>query len=410
MDRLTGTVQPYAWGSTTALPEFLGEEPNGEPQAELWLGAHASAPSRLGDRGLDEVIEADPEAVVGVASTVEYGARLPYLLKVLAAGKPLSLQAHPSRAQAEAGFAREEEAGIARDAPDRTYRDDWPKPEAFVGLGEVDALCGFREPAATYSLFERLGVPAAVRLMEPLRTDPESGLRDVFERLLRLSDGELSVLDDVVEASRSIDSDDELSRFAQTAVELATHFPHDPGVLAALLMNRVGYGRNQAMYLPAGNLHAYLHGLGVEIQANSDNVLRGGLTSKHIDVEELLTLLDFTPGQPEVMDGVEQTPGVFAYPTPVPEFALWRVECDGAAVALPAEGDGRVVLCVHGEVALRCGDEELELTRGQAAFVLAGDVGGEVVGLGTVFVAAPGIDGADQMTHQLTTGLAATAT
>ena len=406
MDRLIGKVQPYAWGSTTALPEFLGEEPTGEPQAELWLGAHASAPSMLGDHGLDEVIEADPEAVVGVASTVEYGARLPYLLKVLAAGQPLSLQAHPSRAQAEAGFAREEEAGIARDAPERTYRDDWPKPEAFVGLGDVDALCGFREPAATYALFQRLGVPAALELMEPLRADPQGGLAEVFERLLRLSDDELSVLGDVVAAARSVSADDELGRFARTAVELADRFPQDPGVLAALLMNRVHYGRNQAMFLPAGNLHAYLHGLGVEIQANSDNVLRGGLTSKHIDVDELLHLLDFTPGQPEVMDGVEQSPGVFAYPTPVPEFALWRLECDGDPVAVPAEGDGRVVLCVRGDVTLRCDDEALALSQGQAAFVLAADVGAQLTGAGTAFVAAPGIDGADQMTHQLTTGLA----
>ncbi len=401
MDRLHGTIQAYAWGSTTALPTFLGRQPTGEPQAELWLGAHGSAPSQLGDRGLDAVIAADPEAVVGSASVAEYGARLPYLLKVLAAGQPLSLQVHPSRIQAEDGFAREEAAGIPSNAPNRTYKDDWPKPEALCALGDVEALCGFREPAASYALFERLGAAGALTLVEPLRAGTAEDLGEVFCRLLRLSEPELEAVDEVVDAARRVSADDELGLFARTALELAEHFPRDPGVLAALLMNRVAFSCNQAIFLPAGNLHAYLHGIGIEIQANSDNVLRGGLTAKHVDVDELLKLLDFTPGLPDVMQGQEQGPGVFAYPTPVPEFALWRLECDGSAVALPGEGSDRVVLCAAGSVTLRCGDVELGMAQGQAAFVLAVDAGTQADGSGSLFVAASGIDGADQMTHQL---------
>ncbi|MCW2804961.1 MAG: manA, partial [Propionibacteriaceae bacterium] len=344
MDRLHGTIQPYAWGSTTAIAELLGTEPTGEPQAELWLGAHPSAPARLDDRGLDEVIREDPEAVVGAASVAEYGPRLPYLLKVLAAAKPLSLQAHPSRAEAEEGFAREEAAGVAIDAPDRTYRDDWPKPEALCSLGEMEALVGFREPAETYRLFAELKVPAALEVVAPLRTGGAEALAEVFERLLRMSDGELELVDTVAAAAAEViraaaaaevtraataaevKADGDLALFARTATELAEHYPRDRGVLAALLMNRVSCGRHQAMFLAAGNLHAHLHGTFVEIMANSDNVLRGGLTPKHIDVPELLKLLDFTPGRPDLIEGVEQTPGVFAYPTPAPEFALWRVE------------------------------------------------------------------------------------
>jgi mannose-6-phosphate isomerase len=162
--------------------------------------------------------------------------------------------------------------------------------------------------------------------------------------------------------------------------------------------------RNEAIFLPAGNLHAYLHGIGVEIMANSDNVLRGGLTPKHVDVPELLKILDFRPGFPGVIEGVEQEEGVFCYPTPAPEFSLWRLECGADGRRIPGEGTGRVVLAVAGAVTLRQGGGSLDLAQGQAAFVFARDTGAEVVGRGTVFVAAPGVDGADQMTHQLDMG------
>ncbi|HEX8510284.1 MAG TPA: type I phosphomannose isomerase catalytic subunit, partial [Propionibacteriaceae bacterium] len=158
MQRIEGTIQPYAWGSHTFIPELLGTEPTGEPQAELWLGAHSSSPAQVGGRGLDELVAADPDTFVGSASVAQFGPVLPYLLKVLAAAEPLSLQAHPSRAQAEAGFAAENAAGLALDAPDRTYRDNWPKPEMLCALGQADVLCGFREPASTYALFAELGV------------------------------------------------------------------------------------------------------------------------------------------------------------------------------------------------------------------------------------------------------------
>ena len=399
MDPLTGSVQHYAWGSTTALAAFLGVEPDGRPQAELWLGAHHSAPSRVGDRSLADLIAADSDGVVGEAAVGEFGPQLPYLLKVLAAAQPLSLQAHPTRAGAEAGFAREEAAGLDRSAPTRLYRDDWPKPEMLVALGDVEALCGFREPDETYALFARLGVPAATDLVAPLQGGGPDQLAEVFARVLGLTAGERAVVAQVVTAAAElIDAgevaiDAELGRFARTAVELDEHYPGDPGVLAALLMNRMGFGRFQGLFLPAGNLHAYLHGIGVEIMANSDNVMRGGLTPKHVDVSELLAILDFTPGVPELVEVVEESTGVWRYRTPAPEFALWRVVSDAVPVTAPAVDSGRIVLVIEGSVEISDGSTSTTLIQGESVFGYPGDaltVTG-AGGTGMVMVAAPGL-------------------
>jgi mannose-6-phosphate isomerase len=396
-ERLTGKLQPYAWGSTTFIPELLGEQPTGEPQAELWLGAHASAPSTLGDRPLAEVIAEDPAGVVGSASVRAFGAGLPFLLKVLAAAKPLSLQAHPSREQAEQGFEREEQAGIAADAAERLYKDTWPKPEMLCALMETEALCGFRDPDETHRLFSGLGVDAATALVAPLAetdTPPEERLAAVFGRLLQLEDDERTVVRQVAAAAEEVGGDDdpELRLFARTARELGEHFDDDPGVLAALLLNRVPLRLHEAVFLPAGNLHAYLHGGGVEIMANSDNVMRGGLTPKHVDADELLAILDFSPGFPGYVEPVEDSPGRWRYPTPAPEFALWRLEPRDSSVEVPVSALARVLLVADGSVRVRGSAADLPLERGQSAFARAGEVL-TVDGSGTVFVAGPGVDG-----------------
>lgn len=392
--RLTGTVQPYAWGSPTFVPELLGEEPTGEPQAELWLGAHPSAPSQLDGQSLERVVAQDPNGVVGAAAVETFGPTLPFLLKVLAADRPLSLQAHPSRAQAEEGFGRENAAGVAADAPDRLYRDDWPKPELLCALMDSEALCGFREPAETYALFAALGSPAALALVAPLHDDSRAAserLEMVFATLLRLSDDEREVVNEAVAAGRRhADDEGPLGQFAVTARDLGASYPRDPGVLAALLMNRVALRPTEAIFLPAGNLHAYLYGGGIEIMANSDNVLRGGLTPKHIDVDELLSILDFTPGFAGLVEPVEESDGVWRYPTPAPEFALWRVELGGTPVELPGTDLGRVLLVTGGSVTVSSDAPELTLIKGQSAFATAGeDV--RAGGRGTLFVSGPGV-------------------
>ena len=207
-----------------------------------------------------------------------FGPRLPFLLKIIAADQPLSLQAHPSREQAEAGYAREQDAGVPRDAPHRVYRDGWPKPEVLCALFDTEALCGFRDPAETYELFACLGVPNALRLVAMLGKPDVPAVERLavtFGRLLRLEEQQRDVVGEVERAARRSREGGPLGRFARTAVELAAHHPGDPGVLAALLMNRISLHPLDAIFLPAGNLHAYLCGGGVEIMANSDNVMRG---------------------------------------------------------------------------------------------------------------------------------------
>ena len=415
MDVITGSVQNYAWGSTTVIPEFLGVESDGRPQAELWFGAHPMAPSLVGSGSLPALIEADPTRMIGAASVARFGPRLPYLLKVIAAAQPLSLQAHPTRAGAEIGFAREEAAGIDRSAPERLYRDDWPKPEMLVALDDVQALCGFREPDRTYDLFARLGVPAATELVAPLRTGGAEQLAAVFARLLALAEDERAVVGQVVAAaaglgeslSSSVGSDPagesgpageserlEFARFARTVAEVDRHHPGDPGLLAALLMNRLSFGRFEGLYLPAGNLHAYLSGTGVEIMANSDNVMRGGLTPKHVDIAELVSVLDFTPGAPTLVEVIAEGPGIWRYATPAPEFAMWRVDLlPGVGVGpivLPGSGSGRMVLVIEGSVEISDQISTLALTQGAAAYGYPCDLL-TATGTGTLMVAAAGV-------------------
>jgi mannose-6-phosphate isomerase len=393
MARLTGVIQPYAWGSRTAIPEFLGTKPTGEPQAELWFGAHPLAPSAVDGEPLDKVVAHDPVGVVGRPSVEALGPRFPFLLKIIAAAQPLSLQAHPSRERAEAGFAREQAAGIPRDAPNRTYRDGWPKPEVLCALMETEALCGFREPTQTYRLFEALGVASALELVKPLgdaaAAPADTLLATVFSRLLRLPAQQRSVITEVAHAAESVSGSDDLASFARTARELNAYYPGDPGVLAALLMNRITLQPGDALFMPPGNLHAYLSGGGVEIMANSDNVMRGGLTPKYVNVDELLAILDFTPGIRGLITPIEESPGVLRYPAPAPEFALWRIATRGEPVNVPAGTAGRILLVTDGELIMRSATGNLDLVRGEAALLTAGEEAA-VSGRGTAFVGGPG--------------------
>jgi mannose-6-phosphate isomerase len=392
MKQLTGVVQPYAWGSKSAIPEFLGVEPTGEPQAELWFGAHPLAPSTVGGAPLNELVDRDPVGIIGPAAVRSFGPRLPFLVKIIAADQPLSLQAHPSREQAEAGYAREQHAGVPRDAPHRVYRDGWPKPEVLCALFDTEALCGFRDPAETYELFACLGVPSALRLVRMLRqpdAPAEMRLAETFGRLLRLDQQHRGVIGEVERAARTVDGEGVFGQFARTAVQLAAYYPGDPGVLAALLMNRISLRPLDAIFLPAGNLHAYLCGGGVEIMANSDNVMRGGLTPKHVDVPELLRVVDFTPGFAGLITPVEESAGVWRYPAPAPEFALWRIEVTAQPAIVPALGAGRILLVTEGLVHAGSGSAELNLRRGECALIRPHEQVA-VRGAGQAFVGAPG--------------------
>ncbi|MDR1807724.1 MAG: mannose-6-phosphate isomerase, class I [Propionibacteriaceae bacterium] len=386
---LAGQVRNYAWGSPTAIPNILGTDPTGEPQAEYWLGAHPIAPSTIGGQPLNALMKEHPEWV-GKRCRQVFGDRFPVLMKILAADKPLSLQAHPDETQAREGFAREEAAGLDRDAPQRTYKDDWPKPELIISLTEFDALCGFREPAATVELFRRLGVYGELdSVLKPLtQRRGSAALAQVFLDILSLDDD--AMVARTVQAARAhVAAPYELGDFARTAVELDAHFPHQPSILAALLLNRVHLEPGEGMYLPPRTLHSYLHGVGVEVMASSDNVLRGGLTKKHIDVDELIHVVEFVPSVAAPVER-EAVDGFWRYVTPTPQFTAWRGELNHKVVTVPATKTCRIALATDGEAELRSDAGVLDLDVGEAALIPYGERV-TATGSATLFVSAPGV-------------------
>ncbi|MFG3154437.1 mannose-6-phosphate isomerase, class I [Streptomyces sp. NPDC048219] len=377
MDRLDNTVRPYAWGSTTAIPALLGTEPTGEPQAEMWMGAHPGAPSRT-DRGtLADVVAADPAKELGRASVARFGPRLPFLLKLLAAGAPLSLQVHPDLAQAKEGYDDEERRGVPLDAPHRNYKDANHKPELICALTEFDGLCGFRALTETAGLLDGLGVASLKPYVDLLRAHPEdAALREVLTAILTADPEEMSRT--VAETAAACER---LGGAYAPYAGIAHHYPGDPGVLAALLLNHVRLQPGEALYLGAGIPHAYLNGLGVEIMANSDNVLRCGLTPKHVDVPELLRVVRFEPGDPGVLRPEASPDGEEVYDTPIDEFRLSRhVLPEGTALRDLTLAAPQILLCTAGSV--RAGEHDL--TPGRSVFVPAGEKA-EVSGNGTLF-------------------------
>lgn len=370
-------VQTYAWGAADGLARVVGSEPSGGPEAELWVGTHPAAPSVVADdpegRTLAEVIAADPVRWLGRDLADAGHTALPFLLKVLAIGAPLSLQAHPSAEQAADGFAREEAEGLALDHPERTYRDDGAKPEALVAIDPTWALCGFREPVEAANLLAGLGVEAFDPLLGVLAGNGPDALRTVLAWLLGLDPGSrAAVAEAVVESVRRHRSDDPAD--PRTWVRrLAAAFPGDPTAVAPLLLRLVHLEPGEAVHLPAGNLHAYLSGVGVEIMAASDNVLRGGLTPKHVDVDELLRVLRFEPGVPPAPARTEVGPGLAAYDAGETAFALAVVDPSSAGGPITIEPTApSLLLATGGPVDVAGADGGVTVDGGDAAFVPPG--------------------------------------
>src|SRR5215213_8484889 len=372
MWQLMNTVRHYPWGSRTVIPELLGEaNPADRPYAELWMGAHPDAPSILSTGApLDKAIEEQPEFLLGPDVHARFGTRLPFLLKVLAADQPLSLQAHPTNEQAQAGFAAEEAAGVPRDDPTRTFKDPFHKPELLLALTPVEALCGFRPVEESLHCLAKLQVP---ELKPTIAALARGGLRAAVPQLLALTPElrEELVVAVAEAAARFVAAHDpEFINTYRWAASLADTYPGDPGVVISLLCNHLRLAPGEAVYLPAGNLHAYLSGAGVEVMAGSDNVLRGGLTGKHVDLAALIEVLDFTDGKVPVIHPV-LGPGGLRYPVPVAEFDLTRCQLDGRSGTLTTSGP-QVLLCTEGSAVLASGETELKLLRGESAFVPAG--------------------------------------
>ncbi|WP_406169849.1 mannose-6-phosphate isomerase, class I [Streptomyces sp. NBC_00996] len=377
MDRLDNTIRPYAWGSTTAIPQLLGVEPTGEPQAEMWMGAHPGAPSRTARGPLNEVIGEDPEQELGRGAVAKFGPRLPFLLKILAAGAPLSLQVHPNLEQAKEGYEDEERRGVPIDAPHRNYKDANHKPELICALTEFDGLCGFRTPDEAAELLAGLDVDSLKPYVDLLHAHPEdAALREVLTAVLSADPEDMART--VTEATAACAR---LGGAYAPYADLAHHFPGDPGVIAAMLLNYVQLQPGEALFLGAGVPHAYLNGLGVEIMANSDNVLRCGLTPKHVDVPELLRVVRFEAGDPGVLRPEASPDGEEVYATPIDEFRLSRfVLAEGAAPQDLTRATPQILLCTAGSVRA----DGITLAPGQSVFVPAGEKA-EASGNGAIF-------------------------
>ncbi|MFI7541724.1 mannose-6-phosphate isomerase, class I [Actinoplanes sp. NPDC049599] len=388
---LRGVIRPYAWGSRQALAELQGRPaPSDAPEAELWLGAHPGDPSTAtgpdGPVSLAALIADDPKGQLGAEVAEEFGARLPYLMKVLAAAAPLSLQAHPDAEYAKQAYAAQQaDPGAARN-----YTDAHHKPEMLVALTPFDALCGFRAPDVSAAVLEGLHLPRLAPVVAALRAGP-AGLRDAVRALLTWpAEDRAALIEDVVTAARA---DRTGNRSYALAADLAGHYPGDPGVLVALLLNQVRLAPGEAIWMPAGNLHAYLAGTGVEIMAASDNVLRGGLTPKRVDVEELLRVLRFEVLDDPILPSTEPAPGVRTWQVPVREFALYRLELTPSTPPMRLPGEGpRIVLGIRGDVfvAEAVDGTPVEVRPGTAAYVPAETGPATVAGVGEVFVAAVG--------------------
>lgn len=376
MHLLRNHSMTYDWGSVDAIPRFLGAEPTGVPVAEVWIGTHPVNPSH---------IEAGPD---GLRPLAEVAGDLPYLVKLLAADRPLSLQVHPPLDLAQRGFEAEESAGVDARAPQRSFRDRGAKSEMVYALSSFEALIGFRPTAEILRVLSLLDTPLAGRLADDLRADP--GYAGIVRRVewLLTTDVEATAVHDIVLSARQLVGRGlDVRRAYVTACEVAAHHPEDVGVVIAMLMNRMTLQPGEAAYLETGVLHAYLSGLGLEVMVSSDNVLRAGLTSKHIDREGVVACLHAGMSQlaritPRIIDAETE---VFA--PPGVDFALAVTHVSHAAsegVALdPASGS--VVVCTGGDVRMgnRAGDT-IDLSRGDSVYLTPDDGRVMVRGLGEV--------------------------
>jgi mannose-6-phosphate isomerase len=465
--RLHPKVQPYAWGSTTALTELLDIPSTGGPMAELWLGDHPLLPSSVGPKSsghdgsgddclpddgsadniaLDEILRADPstwfdaaalsraqagaQGVPGPACRLEKnplagleakrrsgppdqisdpsGSSLRFLLKVLAIAEPLSLQTHPSKAQAEAGFAREDALGISRTAPNRNYRDANHKPELICALTEMDALSGFRPADETIALLTQVDDPAARFLINSLANGLDVTLRDSLSGLVFSGSQATASFAEAARLAAQRNPEHALS-FGWWAA-LCDRHPGDGGIAVATLLHCVRLTPGQALFLGAGNMHAYLSGVAIEIMANSDNVLRGGLTPKHVDVDELLKVTNAVPGPLPFVMPVDISAQIFPesgqgasgasesrqwigqeWPVPVDDFRLVRLMGQSSAPCRMEIATRPVIaLCTQGDIRLHQGQDGISLGRGESAIAGNSDDPLSVSGSGTLFLASAG--------------------
>ncbi len=388
ISRLRNPIQTYAWGSRTGIADFLGRpSPADEPQAELWMGAHPKAPSQIEIDGrwisLADAVAGDPQTILGPEIVARHGVTLPFLFKILAAGRALSIQAHPDRDQAAAGYRREDDLGIPRLAPERNYRDANHKPELIYAVTPFAILRGFRPPAEIFELLRALGLPELMpEVGEALRA---GDLERFFNAYMSLDPERLDAV--LARALARIDAGAAGDETHRWVAKLERQYPADRGILAPLFLHLTVLAPGEAIYTGPGVLHAYLEGVGIELMASSDNVVRGGLTSKHADVPELMRILRFEP-QPPVLLPSTVTPGERRFETVADELDLSVLEVEPGAVHRRSGGSVEILLCSRGRGGVRAGDAELAFGRGDSLLVPASAGGYLIDGDLTLFRAS----------------------
>jgi len=374
---LKNSIQEYAWGSHTAIADLTGQTlPSKKPQAELWMGAHPKAPSRVvcGNRwvSLPELIRENPVEMLGKAISEKFNDQLPYLFKVLAIASPLSIQAHPDPEQARGGFARENFNKIPIDAFNRNYRDINHKPECICALTRFWALNGFRRVLDIVSGMRKVCGHELSKEIDYLENMPDpKGLQRFFKNLMNLhADIKRNVVSKAIQNIAKFSGDDPVFKWM---VRLHNEYPGDVGIFAPVILNLICLEPGQAMFVKAGELHAYLEGMGMEIMANSDNVLRGGLTPKYMDVPELVRILSFTGKKPEIFVPFAKNSLESIYPCPVEEFVLSVIRLDGSNIYQgPANRSLEIILCIKGKgYILNLKSRAIELKKGISVMIPA---------------------------------------
>lgn len=383
MQKLINSLQNYAWGSKTALTELYGiANPSQQPMAELWMGAHPKSPSKVLINGephsLRELIDGDKTGLLGAAVAERFG-ELPFLFKVLCAEQPLSIQVHPSKSAAEAGYARENQAGIPLDAATRNYKDANHKPELVYALTPFKAINGFRPLSDIVSLLEPVA-GAHPAIAHFLNHPGESTLSALFAALLSMQGEEKALALDILRAAVARQSAEPWLTIAETAQV----YPDDSGLFAPLLLNVIVLQPSQAMFLFAETPHAYLHGVALEVMANSDNVLRAGLTPKYIDVPELLANLRFDSRAADtLLTTPHQQGSTLNFPIPVEDFSF-AIHTLNARPLTVSQQSAAILFCIEGQAVVNCGEQTLSLEAGESAFISASESPLTIAGHGRV--------------------------
>ncbi len=392
---LKNPLKFYDWGSTRALQELLGETGLRErPVAEVWMGAHPDAPSQVLLEGkwvsLGKAIEQGPEFVLNNKVSKKFSGKLPFLFKVLAAERPLSIQAHPNKEQARRGFVREDSLGIPGHAPQRNYKDEHHKPELLCALEPFQGLKGFRPVEEILELMGKVSSSALSEELKRLRSDPgPGGLRRFFAALLRKGrDERVGLVTEAVRQAKSLVSQEPA---VEWVIRLHDEHPGDVGVLSPLILNLFVLEPGEALYLAPGQLHAYLHGVGIEVMANSDNVLRGGLTTKHVDVEQLLRIVDFRSDSIIPLRPRMKRKGEMSYQTPAEEFLLSVISVvPDTPFTAPPDRSVEILICVQGggEIKDSGTGSSLPLARGRSVIIPAAVPGYCIEGRATLYKAS----------------------